>query len=112
MTAPTPTRVPGVPERLFGDPEEHLRRVCQAVNGLQHGQGNNHYLVTLEMGETETTLLAAPATPESVVSWTPRTANAAANPIIWYEVSKEGVITFHHNVVALAELEFGIVVNG
>lgn len=109
-----PTRVETVPESDRGEIEEHLRFIAQGVNGLQNGQGNNHWFATLTPDETETTIFANTASIGSVPQLQAMSASAAlsqAEGVIWAECRK-GQIVIHHDASSAADRLFGVVLNG
>ncbi len=109
------TRVETVPQADFGSEKEHLRRVVQALDGLQNGQGNNHFLVTLTPDATETVIDALFARTGGVATLQTMSASAAASlasgKLIWSTVSLKK-ITIHHDAAPETDRDFGVVLNG
>lgn len=108
----SPTRVKTVPEASYGSEEDHKRRITQAANALQDGQGNNHYIVALDPNETETMFRAPKCTGGSVVTWAARTPEAALHPVLWAIVESPGEVTLFHDVGTSELREFGVVIHG
>ncbi len=108
------TRVKTVPQADYGLPEEHLRRIVQALDGLQNGQGNNHFLVTLTPGAGQTTINTPSARTGGVATlqaMSPSAATSQAMGEIWSTVER-GKIVIHHNASTAADRNFGVVLNG
>lgn len=108
------TRVKTVPQSDYGHPEEHIRRIVQALDGLQNGQGNNHFLVTLTPGETETTIIAHSARTGGVATlqaMSPLAANSQALGVIWSTVERDKIV-IHHDASTATDRNFGVVLNG
>ena len=109
------TRYPTVPETRFGTPEEHLRRVCQALTGVMDGQGNNHNIVTLDPSATSTTLNYTKANINGTVVFSPMSASAAVSfglGLVWAEILAAGVVTFHHDSSVVTDRRYAVLVNG
>lgn len=109
------TRVKTVPQSDYGHPEEHIRRIVQALDGLQNGQGNNHFIVTLTPGETETTIIAHSARTGGVATLQAMSESAAASlasgKLIWSTVERDKIV-IHHDAATAADRYFGVVLNG
>ncbi len=106
------TRVKTVPQADYGAPKEHIRRIVQAVAGLQNGQGNNHFLVTLTPGETETTIHAESARTGGVAELQAMSASAAAAIATTWSTVGLRKIVIHHDAATAADRDFGVVLNG
>ncbi len=109
------TRVKTVPQADYGNAVEHVRRIVQAVDGLQNGQGNNHFLVTLSPGETETSINAPSARTGGVATLQAMSESAAASlasgKLIWSTVERAWIV-IHHDAATAADRDFGVVLNG
>lgn len=107
-------RVKQIPEADFGQPEEHIRRICQLINGLVEGQGNNHYVVTLTPNAVVTRIIAHKASKLSAVQLSPMSAAAAmamsAGAV--YATVEQNEITLNHDSDAATDRIFGVVLNG
>ena len=111
---PEATRVKTVPVSEFGLPDEHIRRLSQAVFGLQNGQANNHFFATLTAGATQTAVRALNATIQSVAMLSPMSTSAAvafASGTVWSE-GKAGEIVIHHDSDPATDRLFGVVLHG
>lgn len=93
---PTANRVKTLPVSDYGEPDEHIRRICQTVNGMIDGQGNAHEFVTLAADETETTVSMLKSTSNSGAALTAMSATAAAATGLWSE-AKAGEVVIHHD---------------
>ena len=103
-----------VPEFWKGDEEEHRRKISMALNQIQKGVSNNHFKVTLEVGETETIVTHPPMRTGSAVQLTPGSATAAASfatGSIWAEV-KTGEAVIHHDSSTDDDRIFHLTFNG
>jgi hypothetical protein len=103
-----------VPEAHFGTPEEHLRRLVQAVNGLQNGQGNNHFVVTLVPSAATTTVTSRKCNVNSAIQLSPMSASAALSfgtGLVWASAGDE-TVTINHNSSSVTDRDFAILVNG
>lgn len=103
-------RYEGVPQR-WHDPEEHLRKLGNAVRDIQVGKQNNVYDVSLSPGTTSTTIQNPRVCCLSVVLMTAQTQGAADASGVWAEVG-DGEITFHHDASADTDRTFGYTING
>ena len=103
-------RFPVVP-LFWNQPEEHVRKAFQAINGLLNGQGNNVEDVTLVPGATQTDIDVNYATPDTVALVQPRSASAAAATGLWTRSTKGKVTLFHDSNPATDRL-FGVVLFG
>lgn len=108
---PTANRVKTLPVANYGDPEEHLRRVCQTVNGMLAGQGNSHEFATLEAEATETTVRLVNATINGGVGLTAMSASASTAVGIWSE-AKAGKVIIHHDSKTDTDRLFLVVLYG
>lgn len=110
---PTPQRYQSVPLYWSGGRvDEHLRKMCQILNGLLLGRVNNVYEVTLRAGETTTEVQVEQARSDSQPLLTPRSASAAASVTnVWVETSN-GKVTLHHDANAAADRAFSLAVFG
>jgi hypothetical protein len=107
-------RAATVPEFWAGDEAEHRRKLGMAVNQLQKGVSNNHFKVTLALGETETEVLFAPIRPGATVQLTPGSASAAASyatGVIWVE-TEQGKAIVHHDASAATDRIFHLTFSG
>lgn len=107
-------RAQTVPEFWQGSEEEHRRKLGQALNQLLKGVSNNHYTVTLDAGDTETTVLHPPIRPGSAVQITPGTEHAAASfatGLIWV-TTETGKAIIHHDSSALTDRVFYLTFSG
>ena len=111
MALEATSRVKTVPEKSFGETEEHLRRVVQSVNALQHGEGNNHFVVLLDANETETRVDVLKVSIRSAVSLTAMSASASLVPGVWAEPFA-GYVLIHHPSSPDIDRKFAMVTNG
>tara|TARA_R110000751_G_scaffold155507_1_gene260749 strand:+ start:1433 stop:1768 length:336 start_codon:yes stop_codon:yes gene_type:complete len=103
-----------VPEWNYGPTEDHVRRMCQAINGILVGQANNHYYVDLDASTTTTTIQDLDCNVDSVVILSPMSATAAAAfgaGLVWATPSA-GLITITHNSAFVIDRKFGVLRNG
>lgn len=82
---------PSVPRKWF-DVSDHLTRLADAINAVLQGKTNNTGTVTLTANQATTTLNDMKIGINSVISFMPTTANAAAELVTLY-VSSRGYKT-------------------
>ncbi len=83
-------------------------RVVTSLN-VAMAKVNNGREITLEALATTTTLIDARLSAFSVLTFMPKTANAAiAAPSIWVDGQKKGEATIHHASAAATDQTFGI----
>jgi hypothetical protein len=107
-------RAQTVPDYWKGNEEEHRRKLGQAVNQLMKGVSNNHFSVTLDAGDTETTVLHPPIRPGSAIQITPGSASAAtsfASGAIWVE-AQTGKAIIHHDSSTATDRLFHLTFSG
>ncbi len=104
-------RFPLLPQSKFGTEPEHLRRICQVINGAMDGHTNNQWVITLVPSATEQEILADHANINSAVQLTPMSATAAAAVGVYATVAK-GVITVHHDSDLAADRVFAVLLTG
>ncbi len=107
---PDPSRTQAIPEANYGNPEEHLRRVVQRLNGLLIGRGNSHHFMTLVADETETRLTLVGASVGSVALFSPMTESAAAATV--YARCEKDVVILTHDSDPATDRDFGVVIYG
>jgi len=100
---------PIVPES-WSSPQEHLRKLSQAINGILRGQCNNTDEVTLDASVTETTLESEKIVQHTVVVLSPRTSSAAAVSGLYITTTK-GSATLHHDSSPATDRTFGVVLH-
>jgi hypothetical protein len=89
--------------------EEALRRIAQVVNGILGGKTNNASSVTLTVSVATTTIQKQEFGPNTHYSFTPLTANAAAeigNGTMYVSSRGKGTMTITHANNAQADRSF------
>ena len=105
-------------EKLTQIPPSSPSQVIRNVNAIQEGQINSCGTVTLNNGQTSTTLYDNHLNPNCRLFLFPTTAHAASVTSIWADkttipVTKVGItgsITINHSSVAQADLTFDYVI--
>lgn len=69
---------PPRPFASFSDVSIYMRRVLEALNALRSGKTENVGEITLTANAASTTITDIRISPQSVIAWHPRTANAAS----------------------------------
>ena len=90
------------------------RAVSEVVRGLMNGKSNNHGSITLDSGgATSTTLSDERIGRESVILFTPLTANAAAFVGgLYVSARNKGSATLTHSANSVSDRNFAYVVVG
>ena len=93
--------------------QEHSRKLAQAVNGILNGQMNNAFTVTLDAGETSTTVPFAPAKAGGSALLFPRnnTASELARNTNVFATAELGEVTVSHGTAAGGE-SFSLLIVG
>ena len=114
MSHVTGERNRSVPEFWRGKPEEHSRKLAQALNGMLDGQTNNQFTVTLEAGKTQTEVAFLPSRPEVAVLVTPQNQPAAAlmRTTDVYAEADTGKVRIKHDASAVGTEKFSLIVVG
>lgn len=115
-----PGRRSSSPPEYWGSPRdpsavsEHARKIAQSTRELLDGLLNNHYSVTLEAGETETSVPFKPSRTGASVLLTPCNQAAAQfqrTTDVWVEAENENV-KVHHDASATGAEVFSLAVFG
>ena len=102
-----------VAPEFWHESREHSRKLAQVINGILDGQTNNHFLVTLDVGTTETTVPFPPARSGASVLLFPQNASAAtlARLSDVFASGSDGVVTVSHGTAAGGE-SYSLVIVG
>lgn len=93
----------------------HLRLVANTINGLLIGKTNAFGAVTLTAASTTTAVTDARVGGESVITWMPKTANAAAEigaGGMYVSARGDGTFTITHASNAQTDRDFEYSING
>jgi hypothetical protein len=106
-------RYAGLPSSWrWRNPEEHLRKVSEKVNGLLQGEANNGFVVALEAGATYTDIDDARLDTLRIPLLVPMSASAAATMgSLWVE-PKNGSLRLHHSSSSATDRTVGVVFFG
>lgn len=97
------------------NPPSLLQELCIAINQLLNGGSNSVGTITLNQSATQTTLINALITSQSVIFFTPQTAHAQTLGVPWADPTSVpvsgnvlgGQITLNHGSAAQTDLTFG-----
>jgi len=103
------TRYPQLP-KTWSDPEEHVFKLTQSLNGLLNGETNNVLSVTLNPSSTTTEISDDRIHPNTVPILVPKTASAAAT--IWSYNASKGKVTLTHDSDPASDRRFGVLLFG
>jgi hypothetical protein len=88
-------------------------KIVQAINQLLRGKANNVSDVTLTQSSTTTVILNPLIGPDSHITITPLTTNAATALVGWYVSSRAaGTATITHTLNANTDLDCTLMVDG
>jgi len=106
------SRAQSAPE-FWHESKEHTRKIAQAVNGILNGKTNNSFKVTLEAGETSTSVQFPPAKSGGSAMLFPQNDAAAllARNTNVFASTADGQVTISHGSSAGGEV-FSLVVIG
>lgn len=112
MSYESPNRNQSAPE-FWHEAKEHTRKIAQAVNGILDGKTNNSFKVTLEAGETSTTVQFPPAKEGASAMFFPQSDQAAqlARDTNVFATVGNGTITITHGSASGGEV-FSLVIVG
>ena len=101
-----------VPPVSWSDSKEHLRKLSLSVRDILKGRTNNTEDVTLTADATTTEVNVDGVTTETLVTFAPRTASAAAAMDKVWSSATLGVLTIHHDADPATDRSFGIILTG
>lgn len=106
-------RYSGLPSSWrWRNPEEHLRKVSEKVNGLLIGELNNGYVLELDVDSTTTEIFDARLDILRIPLVVPLSASAAAvMGSLWVE-PQNGKLTLHHDSSTATDRTVGVVFFG
>lgn len=95
------------------DSAEHRRKLAEAANASLDGQGFNAGLITLTASSTTTVVTDLRAGVDSVITFMPKTANAASALSGLYVSSRgKGTFTITHASTATTDRDFEYALHG
>ena len=102
-----------VTPEFWHESKEHTRKIAQAVNGILNGKTNNSFRVTLEAGNTSTSVQFPPARSGGSAMFFPQNDSAAqlARNTHVFASTSDGQVTITHGSAAGGEV-FSLVVVG
>ena len=97
------------------DPDEHRRKLAEAINLVRQGKVTTVGSITLTASQTTTTLTNIAIGPDSFIGFMPTTANAASeigNGTLYVSARTDGSATITHANNAQNDRTFAYVVLG
>jgi len=106
-------RYAGLPSSWrWRNPEEHLRKVSEKVNGILTGELNNGFVVELDPGVVFTDIIDSRLDALRVPLVVPMSASAAAAMGSLWVQPQNGKIRLHHDASAATDRTVGVVFFG